>query len=328
MPRYLGNISLERNGGTGLELEQANYFSPRFRIDTVFLEIPVAVFGRQVRYFMKDLLHTSFHAANLFASSASHICEGEELPLSACYQLTSRRGYSMLKTMRRHLIASLLLVLGAQAIWSQRLIGVYVESGADGFTAAGGGDSSLDLIKSLRGKNKTLQVVDSAANADVIVRITSRDSRKEVGSITTYGNKSDDGKKSTKTTVANENTIRMVRATLTAGSFETDLEGQGSFWRLAADNLAGQVDRWVKQNYARLVEKRSGANGDTPQLQTAPAPAKTEANASIEPGMSPAQVTGLMGEPLKKVTFGQKALWTYKGMQVVFEKDKVTDVKF
>jgi hypothetical protein len=173
-----------------------------------------------------------------------------------------------------------------------------------------------------------LQVVDSAANADVIVRITSRDSRKEVGSITTYGNKSDDGKKSTKTTVANENTIRMVRATLTAGSFETDLEGQGSFWRLAADNLAGQVDRWVKQNYARLVEKRSGANGDTPQLQTAPAPAKTEANASIEPGMSPAQVTGLMGEPLKKVTFGQKALWTYKGMQVVFAKDKVTDVKF
>jgi hypothetical protein len=44
--------------------------------------------------------------------------------------------------------------------------------------------------------------------------------------------------------------------------------------------------------------------------------------------MSPAQVTGAMGEPLKKVTFGQKALWTYKGMQVVFENDKVTDVKF
>ena len=240
----------------------------------------------------------------------------------------------MLKTMRRHLVASLLLVLGAQAVWSQRLIGVYVESGADGFTAAGGGDSSLDFIKSLRGKNKTLQVVGSAANADVIVRITSRDTKKEVGSITTYGNKSDDGKKSTKTTVANENTIRMVRATLKAGAFETDLEGQGSFWRLAADNLAGQVDRWIKQNYARLVEKRSGANDDTPQPQSGPAapnpaPAKSEAaNASIEPGMSPAQVTGLMGEPLKKVTFGQKALWTYKGMQVVFEKDEVTDVKF
>jgi hypothetical protein len=195
------------------------------------------------------------------------------------------------------------------------LIGVYVESGADGFTAAGGGDSSLDLAKSLRGKTKTLTVVDSAANADVIVRITSRDTRKEVGSVTTYGNKSDDGKKSTKTTVANENTIRIVRATLKAGTFETDLEGQGSFWRLAADNLAGQVDRWVKQNYARLLEKQS--------------PAKTEtATASIEPGMSPAQVTGIMGEPLKKVTFSQKALWTYKGMQVVFENDKVTDVKF
>ncbi|HMJ60259.1 MAG TPA: hypothetical protein VK493_00795 [Bryobacteraceae bacterium] len=219
----------------------------------------------------------------------------------------------------------LLLIFNAQAIWSQRLIGVYVESGADGFTAAGGGDSSLDLMKSLRGKDKTLRVVDSAANADVIVRITSRDSRKEVGSITTYGNRSDDGKKSTKTTVPNENTIRIVRATLRAGAFETDLEGQGSFWRLAADNLAGQVDRWVKQNYARLVEKRLEPSGQSASA----APAKTEtANAAIEPGMSPAQVTNLMGEPIKKVTFGQKALWTYKAMQVVFEKDKVTDVKF
>jgi len=239
----------------------------------------------------------------------------------------------MLKTMRRHLVALvwvlLLLIFGAQAIWSQRLIAVYVESGADGFTAAGGGDSSLDLMKSLRGKDKTLRVVDFAANADVIVRITSRDSRKEVGSITTYGNKSDDGKKSTKTTVPNENTIRIVHATLRAGAFETDLEGQGSFWRLAADNLAGQVDRWVKQNYARLVEKRPEPSGDKPSEQSAPAPAKPEtANASIEPGMSPKDVADLMGEPLKKVTFGQKALWTYKGMQVVFEKDKVTDVKF
>jgi hypothetical protein len=232
--------------------------------------------------------------------------------------------------MHRHLIACLLLIFGAQAVRSQRLIGIYVESGADGFTAAGGGDSSLDLMKSLRGKDKTLRVVDSAANADVIVRITSRDTKKEVGSITTYGSKSDDGKRSSKTTVPNENTTRIVRATLKAGAFETDLEGQGSFWRLAADNLAGQVDRWVKQNYARLVEKRSDANGGPPREQSAPAaPARPEApTASIEPGMSPAQVTELMGEPLKKVTFGQKALWTYKGMQVVFEKDKVTDVKF
>jgi len=37
---------------------------------------------------------------------------------------------------------------------------------------------------------------------------------------------------------------------------------------------------------------------------------------------------GAFPEPLKKVTFGQKALRTYKAMQVVFEKDKVTDVKF
>ena len=44
--------------------------------------------------------------------------------------------------------------------------------------------------------------------------------------------------------------------------------------------------------------------------------------------MTTDEVTKAMGEPQKKVTFGQKSLWTYKGMQVVFENGKVTDVKF
>ena len=55
LPRHLRNVSLERNGGAGFELEQRNYFFPCFRIDTVFIEILVAAVRRQVRDGMEDL---------------------------------------------------------------------------------------------------------------------------------------------------------------------------------------------------------------------------------------------------------------------------------
>jgi hypothetical protein len=44
--------------------------------------------------------------------------------------------------------------------------------------------------------------------------------------------------------------------------------------------------------------------------------------------MTSDEVTKALGDPQKKVNFGTKSLWTYKGMQVVFESGKVTDVKF
>src|SRR4051794_26124173 len=126
--------------------------------------------------------------------------------------------------MRRALVQGLtlllLLVVASPAGWSQRLINVYVDgTGTDGFTNAGAGDSAQDLTKALQGKDKTLRVVESAADADVIVHINSRDSRKDINSVSTYKDKSDDGKRTTTTTQANESTVRMVYATLTAGEF-------------------------------------------------------------------------------------------------------------
>jgi hypothetical protein len=226
-------------------------------------------------------------------------------------------------------------VLGDQA-GSQRLINVYVANGADGFTTSGGGDSSADLRKSLQHKQKTLKVVDDASAADVVVRVTSRNEQKELGSVTTYKNKSGDGKSETATTVPTQNVRRIVHATIKAGDFETDLEGENIFWSGAADSLAGQIDRWVKQNYPRLLAKRAGtsAGKETAQNEALPpnpttaTPASTPSDVALEPGMTPGQVTEKMGEPLKKVKFGAKSLWTYKGCQVVFEDDKVTDVKF
>jgi hypothetical protein len=189
---------------------------------------------------------------------------------------------------------------------SQRLINVYVVNGADGFTTSGGGDSSMDLKKSLQHKNKTLRLIDSESNADLVVRVTSRNEVKELGSLTTYSNKSDDGKRQSATTVPTQNVRRVVHATIKAGDFETELQGESILWSGAADNLGGQIDHWIKQNYARLIEKRFQTNGDKEKAQKNSVPIEPSASAketddvSIEPGMTPKQVMEKMGEPLKK----------------------------
>ena len=238
--------------------------------------------------------------------------------------------------MRLSLLALIaaLSVFGNQGGASRRLINVYVANGADGFTTSGGGDSSLDLAKSLQHKDKTLRVVDSPSNSDLVVTVTSRNEFKELGNITTLSKKTEDGKRQTATTIPTQNTRRVVHAAIKAGDFETELQGESVIWRAAADNLAGQIDHWIKQNYARLIEKRFETNGDKEKAQRNAvlleqgATAPTAQDVSITPGMTPKQVTEAMGEPVKKVSFGQKSLWTYKGCQVVLENDKVTDVKF
>jgi hypothetical protein len=107
-------------------------------------------------------------------------------------------------------------------------------------------------------------------------------------------------------------------------------------WRFAADNIAGQIERWAKQNYPRLIARRTaGGNAEpagSPAQNAAPpssgGSAGDTADATIHPGMTPDDVTKALGEPQKKVNFGTKSMWTYKGMQVVFDSGKVTDVKF
>lgn len=239
--------------------------------------------------------------------------------------------------MRRLIPAVLSLALfAAPAAFAQQLVNVFVTGENNGFSAAGANDSALDLQKSLASK-KTLRVVSSASEADIVVRIDSRDSHKEVDGYTTNTNRSDDGRSSTRTTTTNDKTVRNLHATLMAGSFTQALDAQSEMsWRFAADNIAGQIERWARQNYSSLTAHRTaGGNAEpaTPSAQnTAPAPSAAPsgetAEATIHPGMTPDDVTRALGDPQKKVNFGTKSLWTYKGMQVVFESGKVTDVKF
>jgi len=241
--------------------------------------------------------------------------------------------------MRRPVLAIVsLALLAAPSAFAQQLVNVFVTGDNNGFSAAGATDSALDLQKSLANK-KSLRVVNSPSEADIIVRIDSRDQRKEVQGYTTNTNRSDDGKSTTKTTTANDTIIRTIHATLMAGDFTQALDANSEMsWRFAADNVAGQVERWARENYPRLMARRTaGGNAAPPPppasaQNSAPPPpsdsAADTAEANIQPGMTIDQVTKALGEPQKKVNFGTKSLWTYKGMQVVFESGNVTDVKF
>jgi hypothetical protein len=239
--------------------------------------------------------------------------------------------------MRRLTLAVLTLaLLAAPSAFAQQLVNVFVTGDNNGFSAAGANDSALDLQKSLANK-KTLRVVNSPSEADIVVRIDSRDSHKEVDGYTTNTNRSDDGRSSTKTTTSNDKTVRNLHATLMAGDFTQALDAQSEMsWRFAADNIAGQIERWARENNARLMARRAEGRNAAPPASSAqndaapPAagPSSDTADATIHPGMTPEEVTKALGDPQKKVNFGTKSLWTYKGMQVVFESGKVTDVKF
>ncbi len=236
---------------------------------------------------------------------------------------------------RRLALFLFLLSLGSATGLSQSLIRVYVQAGSGDFAANGAGDSALDVRKALLGKARTLRVVDSPTEAEVVVRIDSRNVRKETASINTYANQSKDGKSGTATTVPTVRNVNELHVTLLAGNSQIPLETESALsWRLAASDMASSVDHWVKENYAKLIERRTLQEhaGVPPQAAAAPQPAAAASapsqDASIAPGMTEAQVQAAMGAPEKKVMFGKKSLWNYRGMQVVFEEGKVTDVKF
>lgn len=245
-----------------------------------------------------------------------------------------RRRFLFSARMGRLVLCLFALVIVPVSVLSQTLIRVYVQAGSGDFAANGAGDSSLDLRKALLGKSRTLRVVEAASEADIVVRIDSRNERKETASVNTYANQSNNGKSATATTVPTIRNIDELHATILAGNSQIPLQTESALsWRLAASDMASSVDHWVKENYAKLIERRgrqvnNAAEPQAPVQSTKKTAATSSEEASIAPGMSESQVLSAMGTPEKKVTFGKKSLWNYRGMQVVFEDGKVTDVKF
>jgi hypothetical protein len=112
-------------------------------------------------------------------------------------------------------------------------------------------DSTADLVKALA-DSKDVVAVASADQASVIVEIvdrtTSRTSRRVYDK--TGGHYVED-------------TTYFVKARLRVGTYEVPLEGKtgtgyGS-WRLAAGSLGDAVEKWVRQNRARLAQPAAAA---------------------------------------------------------------------
>jgi hypothetical protein len=73
-------------------------------------------------------------------------------------------------------------------------------------------------------------------------------------------------------------------------------------------------------------DQQQGAQGDQ-QGGGAQQPAAQQEPASVEVGMTPAQVEAALGKPDKKVTLPSKVTYYYKDMKVIFKDGKVADVQ-
>lgn len=120
-----------------------------------------------------------------------------------------------------------------------------------GFIAPAVADSVSDLIKVLKSR-KHLRVVDDRREAQVIVTVTGR-SVEGTGQrdYTTRSTPTSNGGRRT-TSSSRERTVNVVRATMQVGRFKQELVGTGGLWSAAADDVSGQVEKWVKNNAAQI----------------------------------------------------------------------------
>lgn len=103
-------------------------------------------------------------------------------------------------------------------------------------------DSVKDLTKEI-GKRKHLEVVGTAEAADIVVEILHR--RKERRTELSYENWDRERFETTD--------WRIVSYRMTAGEFKHQAEVEGKSWRQAAGRLSKEVERWAKENRARLL---------------------------------------------------------------------------
>ena len=119
----------------------------------------------------------------------------------------------------------------------------------------GRADSLKDVRDRMKGK-KTLQLVDSVEEADLSVEIIERVFQQTGNSTSTF-----------KPYVGVETTAESkpsIHVTLTAGTYSTELYGsqitvwgKGGVWRSAAEGLASDVEKWVKENHEQLIAGRN-----------------------------------------------------------------------
>src|SRR5437660_1517870 len=140
----------------------------------------------------------------------------------------------MLLTMLLAMVAAVGLQ-GADKVTSVRAY-VFTATGASGQQAEEQG--RLDAVKDMRealGKKKGITLVDSRADANLLIEVVSREDRSEPGAAGPFGGK---------TVTRMGDTI--IRLHLKSGDEESDLKGIGQgTWGRAAKDAADRVVKWI-----------------------------------------------------------------------------------
>ena len=110
-------------------------------------------------------------------------------------------------------------------------------------------------------------------------------------------------------------------ANATAGGVE-DIIGQ--VLSISNDDAQQSGDQGGQQQGGQQQSGQQQGGQDQGQQQAEQPAAEP---ASIEKGMTPDQVEAAMGKPEKKVTLGNKQIYYYKDMKVIFLSGKVSDVQ-
>lgn len=106
-----------------------------------------------------------------------------------------------------------------------------------------------ELASELKGKKKTIEVVDTAERADILIEVKSAgyaDGAIETRANVLGGGVSSSPKKEYRAVVS-----------LTVGEYSTDMTVQrGAFSTLAASRLADDIEKWIKDNRERVLAAR------------------------------------------------------------------------
>jgi hypothetical protein len=134
------------------------------------------------------------------------------------------------------------------------LIRVYVDAGGDDDPALK--TSVKDLVEAIGDRKKSLASVDDEEKADVTVQVIQRitDTPKVVLGIGTRPGEPPGGAMAQK--------IGKLQIQVRFGAMQVSLENKNKAydnprgWKSAADDLAGQVDKWVGQYRAEILKSR------------------------------------------------------------------------
>ena len=143
----------------------------------------------------------------------------------------------------------------------------FVEENASGFIdqkVQALRDSLKDVKDSIGKKKDWMKLVDSRDDADIVVQVVSRtiDGSGRVES-TASSYTDDKGRTSRATGSTREIMNYNLAAVMRVGDYTNELTGSvpdtyilGGPWRTAANQVAGELEKWVKDNYSRLTLKK------------------------------------------------------------------------